>query len=342
MNPLPILFLLLLPTLVTAQITDTTSTEAAPPISMAALALHYYDIDWTDAQWDTLRGERLELFYLIDEIGEPFLQSVRGVDDPAILDSLAAATGRLSYFTPARRDGAIVESAWGFYFSFPDATKNRFATRQPVNLFTPQIIYKEELEQSYSFSRFSFVIDYNITFINHLGRPNQYFKPGGGIDMVFASRWSPNWGAGVGLGLEFNGQSDILPEDPFQRTGTRLIGVYMGGVLDRVLLLSENKELILRGEIGYGGLTFADDDDLPDDDFGFNGLHTGLLLHYSKPFKPIAFAGRDINGRVQASGFHYNIFGGVRFRYYGDRSATGPMLVLGAGIRIGTRRYEER
>ena len=308
------------------------------------MALHYYSIDWTAAQWDTLRGREVELFFLIDRIGEPFLQTVRGIDEPEILDSLAVATSRLLYFTPARDEGELVESVYGIYFTFPDRPlRQRNEPDYATNWLGVSFIPPGDLERDYAFDRFSFLIDYNVLFADYVGAPGEFIKPGGGFDLVFASRWSPRWGAGVAIGLDMAALRKALPEDPLARSDGGVANGYFAGCLDRVLRVSPQEEWTVRGELGYGFLGIANDqDEQPDGDLNHGGLHTGLSLRYSNPFGQPGAGGavRDARGRVQAQGFGYNLFAGLHYRYLGDRTGTGIYYFLGAGIRIGGARYQ--
>ena len=332
-----------------AQDADSTYVGPQPPMSLSALSLHYYSVDWTPAQWDTLRGRELELFYLVDEIGEPFLQTVRGIDEPAILDSLRIATGRLLYFKPARSEGKITDGVFGFYFTFPDRAQAYDAARYigPWTGIVGAYIPSEQLTKDYVFDRFNFVIDYNALFADYVGAPNRYAKPGGGFDLVFAGRWSPRWGAGVAIGLDAAGLSSALPEDPLNRSDGRLFNGFIAATADRVFNVSPSREWMLRGELGAGFFGIAnDDDENPDGSLEYVGLHTGLLLHYSNPFGDFATgtggATLDQKGRVQRAGFGYNLFAGVRYRYLGDRSGTGVYYVLGAGFRIVNVSFRKR
>ena len=323
---------------------DTSYVGPQAPVSLPALALHYYSINWTPAQWDTLRGREVELFFLIDQIGEPYLQTVRGIDEPDLIDSLQAATSRLRYFQPAREEGELVESVYGMYFTFPDRPlRERTKVQYATNWLGISFIPPGDLEREYAFSRFSLVVDYNLLFADYVGGPNEYIKPGGGFDLIFASRWSPQWGAGVAVGLDIAGLRKALPEDDLLRSDAQLANGYFAGCVDRVLHVSPQREWTVRGELGYGFLGISDDEDeQPDGNLSYGGLHTGLLVHYSNPFgQPGANgAARDARGRVQAQSFGYNFFAGLRYRYLGDRTGTGVYYFLGAGIRISGARYE--
>ena len=99
-----------------------------------------------------------------------------------------------------------------------------------------------------------------------------------------------------------------------------------------MLHVSPQREWTVRGELGYGFLGISDDEDeQPDGNLSYGGLHTGLLVHYSNPFgQPGANgAARDARGRVQAQSFGYNFFAGLRYRYLGDRTGTGVYYFLG-------------
>lgn len=328
-----------------AQTPDTAFVQAQPPTSLPALALHYYSIDWTAEQWDTLRGRELELFYLIDNIGGPFLQSVRGTDRADILDSLNSATSRLLYFTPAQYHGGPVESAYGFYFAFPDrpppsraSQLTQYAPGWPYSTF----VSPEELREDYLADGIGFTVDYNAFFASYLGAPSAYAAPGGGIDIAPGLQWSPRWRAGLSLGFNVANLRKALPEDPLVRTDGSLANGYAAATLDRIVKSSAKAEWNIRGELGYGSFRIAnDDDEQPDGELVHGGLHTGLLLQYANSFGNPAERGavRDYRGRVQQPGFGYNVLAGIRYRYLGNRTGTGIYLFLGAGIRIGSTRY---
>ena len=81
-----------------AQELDSLNAEARAPFDESRMALHYFRIDWSDAQWENLAGRRVTMIYFIDEVGEPFLEKLQGIDDAGIIDSFQVATGRLPYF----------------------------------------------------------------------------------------------------------------------------------------------------------------------------------------------------------------------------------------------------
>ena len=270
------------------------------------------------------------------------MQSAKGIDEPELLDSLAAATARLPYFQPAVRDGVPVESVYGIYFTYPTQPGRGLTEQRRVGLFSNEYLSEEDLED-YEFSRTVFLLDYNLFFSQPFGKASKDLKAGGGLDLVFGTRLNEKWGVGLGFGADFANQKRSFPEDALQREDNFLGSVYLSGVGDRLLHVSPRQEWVLRGELGYTSLNFqTGEDERPEAKLAFGGVQTGLSVHYTRGFSHPTTAVRDVRGRAVTSGFSYKFFGGVRHRYFGDNSGTGFHIFLGAGFRIGSGRWERR
>lgn len=334
-----LLFVFLSP-FVSAQ--DSTYVPAKPPISVARMMIYYYDIKWTDEQWAALTGQSIELFYLIDEVGEPFLQASRGLPDQVYRDSMDIATGRMPYFTPAYRDGIAEESVYSIQFSFPAYRQDTSGTPIFFNLF--QAVSPDELATDYKRDFNAIFLDFNLNYINHLGRPDAYLHGGGGFDMFIGGRFADQWSAALAVGTEFTGKKQPFPDDPIPDRDDQATGVWIGGLINRDLRSTDQSILSLRGELAYGALNAANRVD-PDEDEGwvqYRGVHTGISVNYALRFSKYTpnpgIMGDVVTARYSAINFN----AGLRYRYYGDKEGTGAFWFIGVGYRLGRDDFSKR
>ncbi|WP_020566945.1 hypothetical protein [Neolewinella persica] len=327
----------------TARAQDTTYVPAEPPISVARMAIFYYDINWTDEQWAELAGRQVELIYLIDEVGEPFLQASRGLPDDAVRDSMTIATSRLPYFTPARRGEFFEESVYSVQFSFPSyrpAAGNDLLLMSRFLLPVSREVLAEEYVKDYN----AVFIDFNLNYLSHLGTPGSYLKGGGGFDMYIGGMWKPRWGAGLAMGTEFNGKKRSFPDDPIPGREGAASGVWIGGLLNHNLKMTDRGLFSIRGELAYGVLNAANRLD-PDEDEGwvqYRGVHTGIHVNYALRFSRFTPNPGLVNGHVTARYSAINFTGGLRYRHYGDKEGTGAHWFLGIGYRLGRDDFRKR
>jgi hypothetical protein len=325
--------------------TDSTFVPAEPPLSLARFVMHYLSLKWTDEQWEQLAGREIELLYVIDDIGEPFLEGVRGTEDAIIIDSLRAATSRLPYFTPATEAGQRTESLFSARINFP-AYQPAEGDEELTVLVIPAPVDRDELASKYERNRNAIFLDFNATFVDHLGRLDTYLKPGGGLDMHIGGRWSDRWGAALSVGMEFHGRRQPFPDDPYpNREDQSSTDISFGGLLDRVLTTTDRGLLSLRGELAYGQLNAANRLESGGSEEGwvaYRGLHTGVHLSYSiriGRYTPnVSYSREETTARYSA----LNIVGGLRYRYYGDREGTGAFYFLGLGYRLGRDDFRRR
>ena len=332
-------FISLLCTRVSAQ--DTTYTAAVPPLDAARFAAHYITVRWTDEQYETLGRRPLELLFVVDEIGEPFLEGIRGSDDPAIRDSLVAATGRLPYFEPAYENGAAVNSLYSVRIVFPRFGQADTRPVSPWNGFARPMVPEDSLLNAYERERNVSFLDFNVTFVRHLGRPGEFLRPGGGFDMSFGGRWDKHWGAGMILGVEANSRAKPFPEDPLpDRENQGTTGGFLGAVLDYGKPIGARGTLSARTELAYATLTVANAQNNNDDPvITYRGLHTGLSLSYAwRIGRRSAYSQpqvRDLNVIYS----NLNLSAGFRYRYYGNENGRGAHYFIGLGYRLGVDRY---
>ncbi|MBC6994817.1 hypothetical protein QWY85_07205 [Neolewinella lacunae] len=338
-----IAFLVFFCSFLTVHAQDTTYVPAEPPFSVTRMALHYYSIKWTDEQWKALAGQEVELVYLIDKVGEPFLQASRGLPDQSVQDSFSIATGSLPYFTPARQGGVFVESIYSIRFSFP--AYQRVASRDSIlffNYFVP--ISREELAEKYVKDYNAVFLDFNLNFLNHLGTPGSYLKSGVGFDVYIGGNWNPHWGAALAMGVEFNGKQRSFPDDPIPGRLDAASGVWVGGLVNHDLKMTDRGLLSVRGELAYGALNAANriDPDLEEGWVQYRGLHTGVHFNFAWRFSRFSPNPGIIDEHVTARYSAVNFTGGLRYRYYGNKEGTGAHFFIGVGYRLGRDDFRRR
>ncbi|WP_116105001.1 hypothetical protein [Lewinella sp. IMCC34191] len=329
------LFLLIGTTALQAQ-ADTTYSPPIPRMELSDLAGYYINLDWSPAQWDSLQGSLVELAFYVDEIGEPYLNYARGFESPAIFDRLVEATGRLTYFEPAKRGDSPEGGEYLFWITFPRFGEGQFQWERIYGNL-PAKMNTDSLRKSFYRSRNAVFVDMNIYYSNYTGNAGTYLSGGFGLDVTIGGRWSDRIGAGVILGLEGNDRHRSFPDDPFPERDEWSSGLFAGGMLDYLLLLRDKSYLSVRPEVAYGLLNAANRID-PDDEEGwvqYRGLHTGVVIHYSfrlgKYVPNLPFSNDYTSARFNAFGLET----GFRYRYYGDKAGTGGYWFIGLGWRFG-------
>ena len=336
------LTLLLLTSHLRAQ-TDTAYIPPTPRIELRELAGHFLDLDWTAAQYDSLRGSVVELTFYVDDIGEPYLYTARGIEGRAIFERMVEATERLMYFEPARRGERRVGGEYVFWLQFPRFGEGAF---DPVMLYPqpPGILNPDTLREKFERTRNAVFVDVNPFYSNYTGEVGTYLRGGVGIDVTLGGRWSDRLGAGLVMGLEGNDRHRSFPDDPYPDRDEWSSGLYIGGLVDYNAVLKGASYLSLRPELAYGILNAANrlDPDEKEGSVQYRGLHTGLVLHYSfrlGAYKPnVPFSSDYTSARFTA----INLEAGYRYRHYGDKAGTGGYWFVGAGWRWGRDDFRRR
>ena len=317
---------------------DTTYVGPEPQLSIADIALHYYGIRWEDEQWRELRGTTLEMAYLVDDIGEPFLRAVHGTKDEVVIDSLIAATSRLQYFRPARQNGTRIESAFYLSVPFPDLALEQ--ARAGSTIYYPPVTVSRDMMESdrYELSPLSAFLDLGFHANSPFGRIGEYLKPGGGMDMYFALHWKNRWGIGGMIGGEFNRKKKLFPADPFPgRDLDGAGGTYIGPIVEYTVHKTKQRDLALRGELGVGDVFISSKLDPPNEE-GFirkKGLHLGLHLNYNLKFGRYGTSVSATDKETTGIYHGLNLYSGIRLRRYGYREANGMYAFVGIGYRLG-------
>jgi len=91
---------------------DTTFTPAEPIGGIERLSLRYYDIEFTPAQRTLLVGVDVEMIFLVSDEGVASIQSVNGVRNLAIIDSLYTRDAVLPGLQPQMQGGIPKQSLY--------------------------------------------------------------------------------------------------------------------------------------------------------------------------------------------------------------------------------------
>ena len=310
-------------------------TPPRPTVSAFDLALHYINLDWSDAQVDSLAENLIELTFYVDDVGEPFLQSARGFESPAIFAKLVAATGELIYFQPARRGEARTAGEFVFWMRFPRAGLGTYSAYEVYG--SPLIYGPDSLAESFTLYRRALYLDLNLFYPGHLGEVGTYLGGGIGYDMGATFRWTNRLGAGLILGLEANDRHRDFPEDPIPGRDEWSSGVFIGGRLDYLAWSRGRSFLTLQPELAYGVLNAANRLE-PEAETGwvqYRGAHAGLTINFSRrlgAYRPnLTLHPDETTARYHA----LSAIAGLRYRYYGDKVGTGAYWFLGVGYRFG-------
>lgn len=310
---------------------DTTNTPAEPVGGLNRLALTYYDIEFTAEQRKLLENVDIELIFSVSADGVAQLQSVNGVSNHTLRDSLFAQDPDLPRFHPEIRNDVPVESLYFMRFQFPSYSRRN--QKHPfVNPVFMMKVDKDQfsiLEESGS----GFDMTFQGIFTNHFGKADPYLGPGGGVQLGF--EYVIGKGIYVGMGFDMYGNRatdqmtvrDTLPylDSPFSVA----VGFYAGKRLD--------DRFSLQFEAYYAtiGVTRGDPDEDPEGT-DFQGFSPGLFLNYILPINKnherVSFS---ISSPV-INRFSINFRGGFRGFIMNNAQASGVMFEIGAGIRFGS------
>src|SRR5690554_2449141 len=100
--------------------TDTTSSPPEPIGGLERLALRYYDIEFTPEQRQLLKGVEVEMIYFVSDSGVARLESVNGIQNRAIRDSLFARNDDLPRFKPQISRGIAKQTLYFMQMQFPE------------------------------------------------------------------------------------------------------------------------------------------------------------------------------------------------------------------------------
>lgn len=313
---------------VQAQI-DTTYSQATPVGGINRLALVYYDIDFTKEQRELLKDVDIELIFSVSDEGVAVLESINGLNNRAIKDSLYAQTPHLPMFIPEMRGGISKQSLYFMLFQYPSYKR----VPPELNFYSPFYQRKVEKNQFAELNESGAGVDFVLggTFTNHFGRADKYLKPGGGVNMGVEYVAANSFYYGFGWEMMGNRASkqmtakDTLPylKAPF----TAAVGLYVGRRFEKFSVQLEasyvNIGITSGTEYDYGGTNYE-------------GFSPGLFVNYPLYIKSANERVVMNGGRPYINRFAINFRGGFRGMIMNNDQASGVLLELGAGVRFGS------
>ena len=327
---LVIIFLLIIIDIsVSAQI-DTSYTQAEPIGGLNRLALVYYDIEYTPEQRKLLENVEVELIFTVSDEGIATLETVNGITNTTLIDSLFAQTPNLPKFQPELRGGIPKQSLYWIRFQFPTYQTYYPEIQTPIGFYQQKINKNQFKVLEESGVAFDFVIQG--VFVNHFGNADKYLKPGGGVQMGFEFLTPSEMYYGLGLNMLGNKAAlpmtvkDTMPY--FKSPFTVTTGLYVGKRFEK---------FSVQLEIYYANITVTESDVEKDiDGTSYSGFGPGIFANY-----PV-----QLNKRKERVTMHswspfinryaLNIRGGIRGFFMENSQANAILLELGVGIRFGS------
>lgn len=313
---------------------DTTSSPATPIGGIERLALRYYDIEFTPEQRKLIEGVKLELIFLVSDEGVATLESVNGVRNRAILDSLYSRDPFLPGFIPEIRKGIPKQSLYFIQFIFPTYSLERADVYQQQLIFykPPTLEDFESLEMSNQRLDIIFGGMANSFF----GSAADYLSPGGGmkVEMSFTTENLMFYG----FNMNFFGNKRIQDYDlssplpQFSHPPTLFLGATVGrwfGVY--------NLQLDLNYAIQNITERLEDDDS---DWVQFRGFSPGVVLHRVLQLGKDRFQANSSYGRPIFVAHCLNFSLGLRYLKMSQNSASGFMAEVGVSYRLATKLIE--
>ena len=310
---------------------DTSYAPATPVGGINRLALVYYDIEFTPEQRKLLDDVNLELIFSVTDEGAATLETVNGITNSALIDSLYAQSDELPGFIPEMRSGIPIQSLYFMRFQFPTYKVSHNEVRMP-NPFYRRKVEKDEFTVLNESGRGLDFVLHGI-FVNHFGNADKYLKPGGGahmgIEYLAANKlyYGLSWEMFGNNASAFMDVSDTLPylSSPFSVT----FGFYMGKRFD---------DFSVQLEASYASISITQTEvnDEVEEGTSFGGFSPGIFINY-----PIPLNARKERVTMQAANtyinrFSLNLRGGFRGFFMEDTQANAILFEIGLGIRFGS------
>lgn len=312
---------------------DSLTTDAEPLGGINALALHYYKIDFSKAQRDSLKDVEIEFIYEVDPQGRATLAEINGIRNNSILDSLRKASETIPDFRPRVEEGQAVASLYFMQLVFPSyqMTKSRFGLLQGQ-------AYREAKMDDFEYihkSNNRLDILFGGMTNQFLGKPSAYLKLGGGMKMEINYSDKKRRFYGMQMNVYGNGLKKDFPiaSSREQNSGppTILVGATFGKWWDK---------FAIQLEINYAAQNITPKEGDNDPDWvQFEGWSPGILFHY-----PIRFGKESplyYYGSPTLINHHVDLSFGLRPIFLSQKEATGLMIELGLSYRLTTHLVKE-
>jgi hypothetical protein len=323
-----IVFALCLVTSVVHAQTDTTSTPTEAEGGIERLALVFYTIEFTPEQRQLLVERPLEFFFFVSDAGEARLESLNGINNPTLIDSLMTAGQSLPPFIPATRNGVAVQSLYMMELTFPSYV---MSTNFLKTTYINQNIGKYRLSDfdTLSVDRPNIQIVFGGFVNGFTGTAGDFLSTGGGfkVEMVFFDSNSMYYGMNMAFSGNKRKRDYRIGDDRAQADfpPTLFLGGTVGKKLDD-FLIQIDADVALQNIITV-------DPDTDEEPVQFWGFSPGLVVNY-----PIGIGSRVVVNHYGSQQYnHYlNLHAGYRQLFMGDAQANGGMWELGLSWRFGS------
>lgn len=307
---------------------DTLNRPVTPSKGVTGIVVKYYEIEFSKEQRESLKDIELELIFSVDPQGVPTLAEVNGTTDAAIVDSLQRKTAEIPPFLPQLEQGQPVSALYFVKFQFP-----RYGNQvryERLYLSSAYLLAKREdfeyLNKTFPAAFFQF----RASGIQPLGKLSSYVTPGGGLALdVFLV--APNRLVG-GVSME-----------PYLSKRTRSFPIQSPNIQSKnpssiFISLNAGKQFPwgdLRADVGVYTLNITESNG-GSQDTGFvsiDGWSFGMLYDYTIQLGIDVPARTSIGPSVNSYYLDFQV--GIRQVFATPAFASGPILTLGMGFRLG-------
>ncbi|NEN24504.1 hypothetical protein G3O08_13425 [Cryomorpha ignava] len=314
--------------------TDTTSSPPEPLGGIERLALRYYDIEFTPEQRQLLKGVDVEMIYFVSDSGVARLESVNGILNRAIRDSLFSRTDDLPRFKPQMTRGIAKQSLYFMQMQFPE-----YIIRPQDPLYnSPMYLQKLEMDDfefiELSEARLDMVIGGMVnTFI---GSPADYLNTGGGMKLLLAATGENKMFYGMNMNFYGNkrkAQYDVKSTlEQYENPGTLFIGITAGRWFN---------PFSLQVDLNYAiqNITERKEDD-DSEWIQFRGFSPGLIAHYPLQLGKDKLSVNALYGRPSFVAHYLSFSFGMRYMFMNHSAASGLMAEVGVSYRLTTKMVE--
>ena len=319
---------------------DRLNNGPEPIGGISKVALPFYKIKFTPEQKEQLRQKEIELVFEVDEHGIATLESIQGITNSDILDSLQRAATKIPAFRPRVVDGVRESSIYFLKFQLPDY--NTEVSQQRKQIFFPNNYIEPALEDFEYIHKSGIRLDMLIGAVGNIfmGRPGDYLLPGGGMKLDMFLTGSKGYGGGMIMSFYGNKQKQGYPIISSRDQNSAPPTLLLGAGINKLLQVKEKSELMAQLELSYAVQNITPKLDEHDQDWvQLQGFSPGLVLNY------LLKIGKDkatyYYGSPSILSHYINVHGAVRPVFFNLKEATGIMAEVGISYRFGIHAVDE-
>lgn len=314
--------------------TDTTSSPPEPIGGIERLALRYYDIEFTPEQRQLLKGVELEMIYFVSDSGVARLESVNGIQNRAIRDSLFSRTADLPRFKPQMNKGIAKQSLYFMQMQFPEYI---LPLQDP--LYNSAVLFQKLTMDDFEFielsgTRLDWIIGGMVnTFI---GSPADYLNTGGGMKLAIMMTGENKMF--YGMNMNFYGNKRTADYDvkstleQYRNPATLLIGLSVGRWFN---------PFSVQVDLDYAVQNITERKEDDDSEWiQFRGFSPGVIAHYPLQLGKDKLSVSAFYGKPSFVAHSLSFSLGMRYMFMNHRAASGLMAEVGISYRLTTKMVE--